>query len=99
MQGIADQNESFVLPLIIQVCLRKLRNQLSSGGDEPEKHQFCIDAWIIYNNHLEDLDEPRTGGGLKSNKRNFEAEDYYFSGRHRPPRVQQQVSFYVSDST
>ena len=29
--------------------------------------QFCIDAWIIYKNHLEslNLDEPRTGGGLR----------------------------------
>merc|ERR1711892_930175 len=76
---------------------RKLRNRLSPGGDQPEKHQFCIDAWIIYNNHLEDLDEPRTGGGLKSNKRNFEAEEYYFSGRHRPPRVQQQYISFAED--
>jgi len=64
---------------------RKLRNRLSPGGDQPEKHQFCIDAWIIYNNHLEDLDEPRTGGGLRSSRRNFDSEEYYFSGR-RPPR-------------
>jgi len=62
---------------------RKLRSRLSPGGDEPEKHQFCIDAWIIYNNHLEDLDEPRTGGGLR--RRNFDSEEHYFSGR-RPPR-------------
>merc|ERR1719186_1835759 len=57
----------------------KLRSQLSSGADKPETHKFCIDAWIIYNNHLEDLDEPRTGGGLKSSRRNFDAEEYYFS--------------------
>eukprot|EP00090_Calanus_glacialis_P013931 TRINITY_DN22563_c0_g1_i1.p1 TRINITY_DN22563_c0_g1~~TRINITY_DN22563_c0_g1_i1.p1 ORF type:complete len:443 (-),score=123.09 TRINITY_DN22563_c0_g1_i1:135-1463(-) len=75
---------------------RKLRNQLSSGGDQPEKHQFCIDAWIIYNNHLEDLDEPRTGGGLKSNKRNLEGEEYFYSGR-RPPRVQQQYIGFAED--
>jgi hypothetical protein len=64
---------------------RKLRSRLSPGGDQPETHKFCIDAWIIYNNHLEDLDEPRTGGGLRSNGRNFENEEYFFSGR-RPPR-------------
>jgi len=75
---------------------RKLRNKLSSRSDQPEKHQFCIDAWIIYNNHLEEMDEPRTGGGLKSGRRNFEAEDYFFSGR-RPPRVQQQYIGFAED--
>ena len=103
--------------------------------------QFCIDAWIIYKNHLEslNLDEPRTGGGLRwvryldtsvkqiecktilsivrylyflcqyfginlflylhiytsthihagLRSRNFDPDEYFFSGR-RPPRVQQQ---------
>merc|ERR1719186_2493282 len=67
---------------------RKLRTRLSSGSHKPGKHQFCIDAWIIYNNHLEDLDEPKTGGGLKASRRNFEDEEYFFAGRHQPPRVQ-----------
>eukprot|EP00092_Neocalanus_flemingeri_P070860 GFUD01087003.1.p1 GENE.GFUD01087003.1~~GFUD01087003.1.p1 ORF type:complete len:425 (+),score=131.73 GFUD01087003.1:69-1277(+) len=75
---------------------RKLRSKLSSGADKPEKHQFCIDAWIIYNNHLEDLDEPRTGGGLRSNRRNFDAEEYLFGGR-RPPRVHQQYIGFAED--
>eukprot|EP00092_Neocalanus_flemingeri_P003195 GFUD01003414.1.p1 GENE.GFUD01003414.1~~GFUD01003414.1.p1 ORF type:complete len:403 (-),score=116.93 GFUD01003414.1:145-1353(-) len=75
---------------------RKLRTRLSTGANKPEKHQFCIDAWIIYNNHLEDLDEPRTGGGLKSNKRNFDAEEYLFGGR-RTPRVHQQYIGFAED--
>jgi len=64
---------------------RKLRSRLSSGVDKPGTHQFCVDAWIIYNNHLSDLDGPRTGGGLRSNRRGFDSEDYYFSAR-RPAR-------------
>jgi len=64
---------------------RKLGNRLSSGLEQPEKHQFCVDAWIIYNNHLSELDEPRTGGGLRSHRRGFDSEDYYFSAR-RPAR-------------
>eukprot|EP00092_Neocalanus_flemingeri_P011813 GFUD01012742.1.p1 GENE.GFUD01012742.1~~GFUD01012742.1.p1 ORF type:complete len:409 (+),score=129.27 GFUD01012742.1:35-1261(+) len=75
---------------------RKLRTKLSTGANKPEKHQFCIDAWIIYNNHLEDLDEPRTGGGLRSNRRNFDAEEYLFGGR-RPPRVHQQYIGFAED--
>jgi len=74
---------------------RKLRTRLSIG-DKPETHQFCIDAWIIYNNHLEDLDEPRTGGGLRSSRRNYEAEEYLFGGR-RPPRVHQQYIGFAED--
>jgi len=73
---------------------RKLRSRIATEADTPEKHQFCIDAWIIYKNHLESLDEPRTGGGLRS--RNFEADDYFFSGR-RPPRVQQQYIGFAED--
>jgi len=73
---------------------RKLRSRIATEHDTPEKHQFCIDAWIIYKNHLESLDEPRTGGGLRS--RNFEADDYFFSGR-RPPRVQQQYIGFAED--
>ena len=67
------------------VICRKLRSRLSSGVDKPGTHQFCVDAWIIYNNHLSDLDGPRTGGGLRSNRRGFDSEDYYFSAR-RPAR-------------
>ena len=63
------------------VICRKLRSRLSSGVDKPGTHQFCVDAWIIYNNHLSDLDGPRTGGGLRSNRRGFDSEDYYFSAR------------------
>ena len=55
---------------------RKLRSRIATEADTPEKHQFCIDAWIIYKNHLESLDEPRTGGGLRS--RNFEAGKWHF---------------------
>jgi len=73
---------------------RKLRSRIATEADTPEKHQFCIDAWIIYKNHLESLDEPRTGGGLRS--RNFDADDYFFTGR-RPPRVQQQYIGFAED--
>merc|ERR1719461_2166517 len=34
---------------------RMLRNRLTSGRDKPETHQFCIDAWVIYNKHLDEL--------------------------------------------
>merc|ERR1719270_3201659 len=57
---------------------RKLRSKISKEADVPQKHQFCIDAWIIYKNHLESLDEPRTGGGLRS--RNFDTQEYFFWG-------------------
>jgi len=76
---------------------RKLRTRLSAGSEEPEKHQFCIDAWIIYNNHLEDLDEPRTGGGLKTDRKNFDSEEYFNEGR-RPPRVRQQYIGFAEDT-
>jgi len=72
---------------------RKLRSRISPDNNE-EKHQFCIDAWVIYKNHMESLEEPRTGGGLRS--RQFDAEEYFFGGR-RPPRVQQQYIGFAED--
>lgn len=76
---------------------RKLRTRLSPGGDQPELHKFCIDAWIIYNQHLEELDEPRTGGGLRSNRRYFDAEEYFFNQRGRPPRTREQYIGFGED--
>merc|ERR1719168_506546 len=43
---------------------------------------------------MESLEEPRTGGGLRS--RQFDAEEYFFGGR-RPPRVQQQYIGFAED--
>jgi len=76
---------------------RKLRSRISPEPEIAEKHQLCIDAWIIYKHHiapLASLDEPRTGGGLRS--RTLDAEDYFFEGR-RPPRVQQQYIGFAED--
>merc|ERR550532_3441064 len=73
---------------------RKLRSRISPETDGEDKHQFCIDAWVIYKNHIESLEEPRTGGGLRS--RQFDAEEYFFGGR-RPPRVQQQYIGFAED--
>jgi len=43
------------------------------------------------------LDEPRTGGGLRSHRRdNFNADEYFFGGR-RPPRVHQQYIGFAED--
>jgi len=74
---------------------RKISSRLAPQLDRPEKHQFCIDAWIIYKNHLESLDEPRTGGGLRS--RNFDAEEYFFGGRRPHQRVHQQYIGFAED--
>ena len=50
---------------------------------------------MIYKNHIESLEEPRTGGGLRS--RPFDdPEDFYFGAR-RPPRVQQQYIGFAED--
>ena len=32
---------------------RKLGSGIATDADTPEKYQFCIDARIIYKNHLE----------------------------------------------
>lgn len=73
---------------------RKLRSGLSSTRGE--RHQLCIDAWVIQH-HMAELDEPRTGGGLRSHRRdNFNADEYFFGGR-RPPRVHQQYIGFAED--
>ena len=70
--GVCKVRQDFSVILKNDIFInRKLRSRIATEADTPEKHQFCIDAWIIYKNHLESLDEPRTGGGLRS--RNFEA--------------------------
>lgn len=73
---------------------RKLRSGLAPVRGE--RHQLCIDGWVIQQ-HMMDLDEPRTGGGLRSHRRdNFNADEYFFGGR-RPPRVHQQYIGFAED--
>lgn len=73
---------------------RKLRSGLSPTSRE--RHQLCIDAWVIQQ-HMANLDEPRTGGGLRSHRRDsFNADEYFFGGR-RPPRVHQQYIGFAED--
>merc|ERR1712037_42905 len=73
---------------------RKLRSGLAPVRGE--RHQLCIDSWVIQQ-HMLDLDEPRTGGGLRSHRRdNFNADEYFFGGR-RPPRVHQQYIGFAED--
>merc|ERR1719347_1314216 len=61
-----------------------------------ERHQLCIDSWVL-KQHVLELDEPRTGGGLRSHRRdNFNADEYFFGGR-RPPRVHQQYIGFAED--
>merc|ERR1719347_147150 len=61
-----------------------------------ERHQLCIDSWVL-KQHVLELDEPRTGGGLRSHRReNFNPEEYFFAGR-RPPRVHQQYIGFAED--
>ena len=50
---------------------------------------------MIYKNHIESLEEPRTGGGLRS--RPFDDPEDYFFGSRRPPRVQQQYIGFAED--
>ena len=53
---------------------------------------------MIYKNHIESLErieEPRTGGGLRS--RQFDVPEDYFFGARRPPRVQQQYIGFAED--
>jgi len=73
---------------------RKLRTGLSSTRGA--RHQLCIDAWVIQH-HMAELEEPRTGGGLRSGRRDsFNADEYFFGGR-RPPRVHQQYIGFAED--
>lgn len=74
---------------------RKLRTGLlpSRGA----RHQLCIDAWVIQH-HMAELEEPRTGGGLRSGRRDsFNADEYFFGGHRRPPRVHQQYIGFAED--
>jgi len=74
---------------------RKLRSGLlpSRGA----RHQLCIDAWVI-EHHMAELEEPRTGGGLRSGRRDsFNADEYFFGGHRRPPRVHQQYIGFAED--
>merc|ERR1719189_3029772 len=73
---------------------RKLRSGLAPVRSE--RHKLCVDGWVIQQ-HIMDLDEPRTGGGLRSHRRdNFNADEYFFGGR-RPPRVHQQYIGFAED--
>merc|ERR1719433_2369391 len=73
---------------------RKLRSGLAPVRGE--RHKLCVDGWVIQQ-HIMDLDEPRTGGGLRSHRRdNFNADEYFFGGR-RPPRVHQQYIGFAED--
>jgi len=73
---------------------RKLRAGLSPTRGA--RHQLCIDAWVIQH-HMAELEEPRTGGGLRSGRRDsFNADEYFFGGR-RPPRVHQQYIGFAED--
>jgi len=73
---------------------RKLRSGLAPVRSE--RHQLCVDSWVIQQ-HISDWDEPRTGGGLRSHRRdNFNADEYFFGGR-RPPRVHQQYIGFAED--